>query len=161
MDEQPGATPRIELADWSLKAWGQVEEVAEWSWPELQRLARTDRVGDLDCDEGWSDVGRRWSGVPTREILSRVRLKPEVAFVIVHGHGGYRANFSLHAFAAADAILAYNCDDRPLAVEQGWPLRLVAPGQKAWKSVKQVEGLEFLIKDWPGTRELSGEPCKS
>jgi len=155
-----GAVPRVELANWRLKIWGQVVEEREWTWPEFERLARTERVADLNCSDGWSLIGRRWSGVPTRELLSRIQLKSEAAFVMVHGLGGYCANMSLYGFAAPDAMLAHACDGRQLTPEHGWPLRLVLPGQSASKAVKWVCGLEFLNKDWPGTREMSGEPCR-
>jgi DMSO/TMAO reductase YedYZ molybdopterin-dependent catalytic subunit len=162
-DEWPvrhdGDLPSVNLAEWRFKVWGQVEEEVEWTWEEFERFRREERVADLDCADGWSLTGKRWTGVPTREILSRVRLKPDAAFVIVHGEGGYRANLSLYAFASPDALFAHDCDGRSLTTEHGWPLRLIVAGQRAWKAVKWVRGLEFLIKDWPGTREMEEGAC--
>ena len=133
-----GDIPSIDLGAWRFKVWGQVEEELEWTWAEFERLRRAEQVADLDCADGWRLAGRRWTGVPTREILSRVRLKPDAAFVMVHALGGYRANLSLYAFASPEALVAHDCDGRPLAADHGWPLRLIAPGQKGWKAVKWV-----------------------
>jgi DMSO/TMAO reductase YedYZ molybdopterin-dependent catalytic subunit len=154
-----GDLPRLDLDVWRFRVWGQVAEERAWSWSEFARLPRADRTADLRCDEGWRLVGRRWSGVPSREILSRIRLKAEAAFVMVHAHGGYRANLSLYAFASPDVIFADSCDGSPLSPEHGWPLRLILHNAGARKSVKWVRGLEFLNKDWPGTRETAERSC--
>jgi DMSO/TMAO reductase YedYZ molybdopterin-dependent catalytic subunit len=154
-----GEVPQLELADWRLRVWGQVEEELNWTWEEFERLPRAERQADLRCNEGWSLVGKRWSGVLTREILSRVRLKPDASFVMVHAHGGYRASFSLYSFAAPGALFADRCDGITLDAEHGWPLRLIMPDTPASQSVKWVSGLEFLNKEWPGTREMDGKPC--
>jgi DMSO/TMAO reductase YedYZ molybdopterin-dependent catalytic subunit len=78
---------------------------------------------------------------------------------MIHAHGGYRANLSLYAFAAPDALFADHVDGVALSPEYGWPLRLVLARAGAWKSVKWVSGVEFLNKDWPGTREMNGRNC--
>ena len=156
---QEGEPPRLELDEWRFRAWGQVEEAMEWSWAEFERLPRAHRLAELRCNEGWSLLGRRWSGVPTREILSRVRLKPDASYVMVHAHGGYCAGFSLYLFAAPGALFADRVDGAPLRPEHGWPLRLITPAAPASQSVKWVRGIEFLNKAWPGTRETSGRPC--
>ena len=81
------ATP-IDLGDWRFKAWGQVEEEVAWSWAELEELARTELDDGVDCASGSHRIAGRWSGVPTRELLARVRLKPDAAFVIATTSGG-------------------------------------------------------------------------
>ena len=151
-----GEIPRVDLDGWRLRAWGQVEQPVDWTWDAFAALPRKEIVADLHSLQGWSVVGRRWTGVAARELLGRVRLGPETCFVSVHGYGGYRANLPLSVFASADTLLAVGLDGSPLSPERGWPLRLVVPRRYLWKSVKWVRGLEFLNKDWPGTREMAG-----
>ena len=44
----------------------------------------------------------------------------------------------------------------PLTPEHGGPMRLVVPKLYAWKSAKWVNGLEFMVQDWPGFWEQAG-----
>lgn len=150
-DEQ-ARVPRIDLDTWRFRVWGQVAEELEWDWERFSALPRSDHAVDLRCTTGSSLLGRRWSGISTRELLSRVRLRPDAAFVMVHAHGGYCANLSLHSFGARDVVFAMASDGTDLTPERGWPLRLIVPRVQAFKSVKWVRGLEFLNKDWPGSR---------
>jgi sulfite oxidase len=49
------------------------------------------------------------------------------------------------------ALLARRLNGTPLTVEHGAPLRLVAPGQTCFYSVKWVDRLEVLAEEVPTT----------
>lgn len=152
-----GGGPRPDLADWRLRVWGQVEQIVEWDWQQFSRLPSVERVLELPRDSGRRPERARWSGVQTRELLSRIRLRPAAAYVMVHASGDQRSGFSLQSLASADAMFAWSLDGRPLTPESGWPLRLVVPGQGGPKYVKCVSGLEFLNKPWPAVLDVADE----
>ena len=145
-----GEVPAFDPATWRLRVWGQVQRTLEWSWDEFVALPSGQRNVDLDCPtKGFTLAGNAWTGVATREVLSRVSPLGEASWVIAHGHGDFRAGFSLTAFAGPDAILATGRNGDPLSPEHGAPVRLVVPGENFCKSVKWLTGLEFLNKPWP------------
>jgi DMSO/TMAO reductase YedYZ molybdopterin-dependent catalytic subunit len=154
-----GEPPQLDLDDWRLRAWGQVEQEAEWSWEQFARLPAVEREADLLCGSGRRLEGNLWAGVLTRELLSRIRTRPAATFVMVHDLGGHCTGLSLRAFAASDALFAWSVEGRPLTPERGWPLRLIVPGPGGPKSVKWVSGLEFLNKRWPASLDPASESC--
>ena len=66
-----------------------------------------------------------------------------------------------HAIGAAprtgdDVLFAFRHDGEALTAEHGGPVRLVVPKRYFWKSVKWVNGLEFMAEDRPGYWEVRG-----
>jgi DMSO/TMAO reductase YedYZ molybdopterin-dependent catalytic subunit len=151
-----GDVPRIDLGTWRLRVFGAVEEEASWSWSELLALPQSRIRSDIHCVTRWTKLDNDWEGVATRDLLARVRVRPEARFVLAHGHGGYTTNLPLADFAAEDSILAHRHDGEPLAPEHGWPLRLVVPRLYFWKSAKWIEGIELLVQDRLGYWEEGG-----
>ena len=145
-----GDAPTADAADWNLRVWGQVRESMAWSLDDLRGLPQISSASGATCPrKGFTLDGKRWEGVSSREVIARVAPLPDVTFVMAHGHGEFRAGFSLATFVGPDVLLAWSCDDEPLTREHGGPLRLIVPGVDLCKSVKWVEGLEFLNKPWP------------
>ena len=48
-----------------------------WTWDELVALPRAEVRCDIHCVTRWSRLDNRFEGVPIREIMRRVRPKPE------------------------------------------------------------------------------------
>jgi DMSO/TMAO reductase YedYZ molybdopterin-dependent catalytic subunit len=151
-----GSVPRFDPARWDFRIWGLVEEPVRFTWPEFNRLPRTELVRDFHCVTRWSRFDNRWQGVPFREVLKRVRLKAQAGFALVHAEQGFTANVPLADLDRDDVLLATHHDGEPLTADHGYPLRLVVPHLYAWKSVKWVRGLEFLDRDTPGFWEQNG-----
>jgi DMSO/TMAO reductase YedYZ molybdopterin-dependent catalytic subunit len=151
-----GSVPRFDAERWDFRIWGLVEEPVRFTWPEFNRLPKTELVRDFHCVTRWSRFDNRWQGVPFREVLKRVRLKPQAGFVLVHAEQGFTANVPLADLDRDDVLLATHHDGEPLTADHGYPLRLVVPHLYAWKSVKWVRGLEFLDRDTPGFWEQNG-----
>ena len=151
-----GDVPRIDLATWRLRVFGAVEEEVAWGWSDFLALPQSRMRSDIHCVTRWTKLDNDWEGVATRDVLARVRVRPEARFVMAHSYGGYTTNLPLDDFAAADSILAHRHGGEPLAPEHGWPLRLVVPGLYFWKSAKWIEGIELLPQDALGYWEEGG-----
>ncbi len=151
-----GVTPTVDLATWDFRVEGLVEEPIVWSYPDLQAMPRRQVVADIHCVTKWSKLDTRWGGVAVRELLRRVRVRPEATHVLVLAEHGFTANLPLEDFLAEPNLFADTFDGEPLDCDHGWPLRLVVPHLYFWKSVKWVRGIRFLDHDQPGFWEQNG-----
>ncbi len=152
-----GATPRVELRDWSLRVWGEVEREVEWNWEQFQALGTEERSNDIHCVTHWSRFDNNWEGVLIETILRQVRPTPRAAAVMFHSYGGYTTNVSLDALAQDDhAMIAFSHDGEPIHAVHGGPVRAVLPSLYFWKSAKWLQGMEILPMDRPGFWEMYG-----
>jgi DMSO/TMAO reductase YedYZ molybdopterin-dependent catalytic subunit len=151
-----GETPRLDLASWSFRCFGLVEQPMTWSWPEFLALPRVQVTSDVHCVTRWSRFDNRWEGVAVSEILGRARVSPGAVAVMVHADPDYTTNLLLTDLLTEDALLAFKHDGADLPVEHGGPCRLVVPRLYFWKSAKWVRGLELLDHNPPGFWEQNG-----
>jgi DMSO/TMAO reductase YedYZ molybdopterin-dependent catalytic subunit len=151
-----GATPQIDLKDWSFRCFGLVERDISWSWPEFLALPRVEVTSDIHCVTRWSRFDNRWEGVAAREVLRRAGIAPGAAAVMVHSYGGYTTNVALEDLLDDDVLLAIRHDGRDLEAEHGGPCRLVVPKLYFWKSAKWVRAFELLDVNLPGFWEENG-----
>ncbi len=151
-----GSVPRVDLARWDFRVWGDVDSAFTLTWDQLQALPRKTVETDIHCVTRWSKLGTTWEGVPIQEILSLAQLRPSARFVVAHAEQGYTANLPLEVLDDDDVLLADTFDGKPLEKEHGWPLRLVVPKRYFWKSAKWIRGLELLDHDVPGFWERYG-----
>jgi DMSO/TMAO reductase YedYZ molybdopterin-dependent catalytic subunit len=79
-----------------------------------------------------------------------------VRHVMIWAEYGYSANLRMADFAAPDTLFAMELDEKPLSPDRGHPLRIVVPHLYAWKSVKWVRGIEYLLEDRRGFWEERG-----
>jgi len=151
-----GPTPRVDLRAWTFRCFGHVEEDVSWTWEEFTRLPQVEVKSDVHCVTHWSRFDNLWRGVAVREILGRVKLRPEATAVMAHAEQGYTTNIPLADLRADGVLLALQHDNAPLAAEHGGPCRLVVPHLYFWKSAKWIRGFEFLDMDAPGFWEVNG-----
>jgi DMSO/TMAO reductase YedYZ molybdopterin-dependent catalytic subunit len=151
-----GEAPRADLQTWTFRCYGLVEEEVSWTWKEFLELPRVVVTSDIHCVTRWSRYDNRWEGVAVREILRRVRVKPEAFAVMAHTQEGYTTNIPLADLGAEDALLAIQHDGRDLPMEHGGPCRLVVPKLYFWKSAKWIRSFEFLDVNAPGFWEVNG-----
>jgi len=160
-----GLVPKIDLATWEFRIWGEVEEEVTFTWDEFIALPKAIFTADAHCVTGWSTLENMWEGVAFREVMKHVRLKPGARIAMVHSFGGYTTNVPLSDLDDDDVLFAYKHNGEDLAPDHGWPLRLVVPKLYFWKSAKWVCGLRFLTDDRPGFWEtygyhMRGDPWK-
>ena len=151
-----GSTPRFNPRTWTFRCSGLVEEEVSFTWDEFQKLPMTSVTCDIHCVTRWSRLDNRFEGVHIRELMRRIRLKPEAGYVLIHADPGYTTNLALDELVDDDVLLAVKHDGRPLGPDHGGPLRLVVPKLYFWKSAKWLRGFEFLDVNPPGFWELNG-----
>ena len=151
-----GSVPTTDLATWTFRVWGEVENPIELSWEEFTKLPRHETTQDIHCVTRWSRFDAQFSGVGWRTIAELVRPKPSARFAIAHAEHDFTANVPIRFLEDENAVLATEADGEPLSVEHGWPLRLVIPGKYFWKSAKWLRGIELVEHDRPGFWERYG-----
>ena len=151
-----GTVPRVDLASWDFRVWGEVETPIVLTWEQLRKLPSIEVTVDIHCVTRWSRFDTAFRGVHWRELAELVRPKPSARFVLAHAEQGYTANMPLGAIEDDNALLAYEADGAPLTPDHGWPLRLVVASRYFWKSAKWLRGLELLARDEPGFWERYG-----
>jgi len=118
----------------------------------LEGLTRVEQVSDFHCVTTWSCRSLHWGGVRFADFYERViapkaRPLPDGKVFILRGQDGARSSMRLEDLLAPDVLLADTLDGRPLTIEHGAPLRLVAPAHYAYKSVKHLSRIEIRRDD--------------
>jgi DMSO/TMAO reductase YedYZ molybdopterin-dependent catalytic subunit len=151
-----GSVPKVDLATWDFRVFGQVENPLTLTWEQLQELPSEEITVDIHCVTRWSRFDTRFRGVSWQTLAQLVQPKPTAKFVIAHAEQGFTSNLPLDALDSGEALIAYEADGEPLAGDHGWPLRLVVPSRYFWKSAKWLRALELTSTDQPGFWERYG-----
>ncbi len=151
-----GPTPRFNPRKWDFRVFGMVEVELRLPYEEFRALPPSRQRSDFHCVTTWSKLDNLWEGIRVVDLMTRVRLKPEARYAIVHCDGGYTTNLPLEELVGEDVMLAWRHDGRDLEPDHGWPLRLVVPKLYGWKSAKWVRAIEFAFEDRRGFWEVRG-----
>jgi DMSO/TMAO reductase YedYZ molybdopterin-dependent catalytic subunit len=151
-----GDVPDVDLETWTLEVSGEVEEPLSLTYEQLRELPATDVTTDIHCVTRWSRFDAEFKGVHWSELAKLCRPKPSARFAIAHAEQGFTANVPIAALEEEHALVVYEADGAPLAVEHGWPVRLLIPSKYFWKSAKWLNGIELSAADKPGFWERYG-----
>ena len=149
-----GPTPRTDMADWSFRIDGEIDEPLSWTWDELMALPQETFTVDIHCVTKWSKLDTTWTGVSIDTLLDGADTEAE--HIVAWCDGDYTTNVPLEDVTGGRAWLAHTFAGEPLAAEHGGPARLLVPHLYFWKSAKWVRGLTLTIEDQPGFWELAG-----
>ena len=129
------AVPAVDPDRWRL-AIQDGQGRRELTLGELTRFD-TQVLATLDCTSGWYS-NQNWTGVPLGTLLHR---GPGTQSVYVHSVTGYWIRFPIHDLDRL--LLATQVGNAPLSADHGFPVRLVAPGQRGYWWVKWVDRVEL------------------
>jgi DMSO/TMAO reductase YedYZ molybdopterin-dependent catalytic subunit len=141
---------------------GLIEGKKSFSYNDLKAFRQVEQVSDFHCVEGWSVQDIRWGGFRFSEILNRVTPKPEAAYVVFHSFGktseapkGQEHYIEFVPMSELldpkrDLLLALSMNQHPLTEDHGAPLRLIAPYDLGYKSIKFITRIEFASEARPG-----------
>jgi DMSO/TMAO reductase YedYZ molybdopterin-dependent catalytic subunit len=140
---------------WRLRVGGLVARPAEYSLVDLQAMPPRTQITRHDCVEGWSVIGK-WTGVPLRQVLSRVQPLPSARYAVFHcadpmdgsdvqaPGSTYYESIDLVEAMHPQTILAYALNDEPLPVKNGAPLRLRVERQLGYKQAKYLMRMDVV-----------------
>jgi len=135
--------------DFRLRVGGLVENPAELSLAEIEKLGFVEHVTMHHCIQGWSGIAK-WGGVPMKALIELVRPKPQAKVVAFFSFGealyggAYYDTQSLANVQKAECLLASRMNGQRLPEVYGAPLRLRVENQLGYKMVKWIERIEFI-----------------
>lgn len=131
--------------DYRLRVRHGARELA-FSRADLEDLRQ--RTADLPiaCVEGWS-AGGTWTGVRLRDLLDLLGAPRgrDVRFTSLQQHGPYKVTTLPSQFADDPlTMLALGLDGEKLALDHGYPCRLIAPDRPGVFQTKWLDVVEVL-----------------
>ncbi len=154
--EGPGGVPinksaraaRVEESamspDWRLDVLVDGAVAGTLSYDDLRAMPQHTVDLPIACVEGWSAQGT-WSGVRLADVLRGVDAPEggDVEVTSLQESGPYRRTTLPANFAADDrTLLALDLSGEPLALDHGFPCRLIAPNRPGVLQTKWVSRLE-------------------
>lgn len=122
------------------------EAARSFTRAELAALPQTSAELPIACVEGWSASGL-WTGVRLRDLLDLVEAPRgrNVYIESLQERGFYRRSTLPDQFADDElTLLALELNGEPLAIDHGYPCRLIAPNRPGVLQTKWVTRLEVL-----------------
>jgi DMSO/TMAO reductase YedYZ molybdopterin-dependent catalytic subunit len=162
-----GDTPDPDyIPDWTLAVDGLASGRREtFKIDDLKsRFRRHDQITRLCCVEGWSAVGW-WGGLRFAEFLEAyppaagakwAKLESAVNLDSDGNPDPYFVSIDLSTARHPQTLLATQQNDRPLTVEHGAPLRLLAPMKLGLKNIKAITTITYSAAEPPDYWNLQG-----
>ncbi len=175
-------SPVIAETDWSLKLSGLIERPRTFSLADLRQRPRQEVVMTLECagNRGFDGFigavhNARWGGTPLSTVLEEAGVHADGIEVVFFGSDegeeeiretqvtqNFARSMSLEDAMDPDILLCYEVNGEPLPNENGFPLRLIAPGWYGVANVKWLKRIEirdtrfvgrFMGRDYVTLRE--------
>src|SRR3974377_212393 len=121
----------------------------------LNRFQISDQITRLVCVEGWSAIAW-WSGLKFEELLQAYPPVSEAKWAFIESsvnlnpNGNpdpYYVSIDLATARHPQKLLATHYNGKPLTVEHGAPLRLVAPMKLGLKNIKAITRVTYTIDE--------------
>lgn len=148
------STPQVDLADWTLRVHGMVDNEYAIDFNELLGMDMVERHVTLSCvsnEVGGHLIGTaKWLGVPLVEILDRAGVQTGADQIV--GRSSY-TDFTVGfptevAFDGREALVAVGMNGEPLPFDHGFPARLVVAGLYGYVSAtKWLSDIELTTWD--------------
>ena len=129
-------------ADWRFTVAGPRQ--LSYSLDDLRELPQNRSDLPIACVEGWSQ-GARWEGIRVRDLLRLCGAPPGSSVRVVSMEkGGFYGTSELPAEFAEDplTLLALRLNGSELALDHGFPARIIAPNRPGVLQTKWVHRLE-------------------
>jgi DMSO/TMAO reductase YedYZ molybdopterin-dependent catalytic subunit len=139
-----GVQTTASAPDWRLTVDGP--SALSLSLGDLVALPQHEAELAIACVEGWS-ASARWGGVRLADLLDRAGIDPEASVrVISLQQGGLYGSSVLTAAQARhdDTLLALRLRDETLALDHGYPVRLIAPNRPGVLQTKWLSRIEAV-----------------
>jgi sulfane dehydrogenase subunit SoxC len=156
--------PNINPKEYRLLIGGMVDRPMTYSLDDLKRLPSVSKIHFLECDANShpnthlvhkgkataQDLHGRtscseWTGVPLSLLLKEAGVQKGAEFLVSDGWDSMHYSYDLPlAKAMDDTLVAYGQNGEAIRPEQGYPVRLLAPGFEAPYNVKWLRQIRVV-----------------
>ena len=155
-----GAVDNFKIEPWSVEVAGLCEKPKKWTVAEMTDLFKLEeRVYRFRCVEAWSMV-LPWTGFELRKLVEYSKPKKSARFVkfttfndkkmapnigtLPNYPWPYTEGLTIEEAQNPLALMGVGLYGKPLAKQNGAPIRLVVPWKYGFKSIKSVVRIEFV-----------------
>jgi len=141
-----GVREAARAPDYRLVVDGRVRTPLSFDVAALEGLRASSATLPIACVEGWS-YSAQWRGVRVRDLLAMAGAEPDrtVRIESLERNGIYRTStLNPDQVADRDTLLATHLDGERLALDHGFPCRLIAPNRAGVLQTKWVTRVEVL-----------------
>jgi hypothetical protein len=150
-----GEIPTINASSWNLTINGQVNNTLTFSYSNFTSQTSKEVLATLQCVDGQFGTAV-WKGIPVKDLLDLTQVKTDAVDVVFYAADNYSSSLTIEEASVDNILLAYEMNGDPLPVEQGYPVRVVAPYHYGYKWVKWVVRMEIVNYDYIGYWESRG-----
>ena len=157
--------------NWVIDVVGEVEKPMKLNMMDIAKFKQVSRVYRFRCVEAWSMIVP-WSGIELRELIDFIKPTSKAKYIkfttlydkkVFPDQGSFfpalkypyvevlRLDEAMHPLV----LLATGIYNKPLAPQNGAPIRLVVPWKYGFKSIKSIVKIELLENKESGTWELT------
>ena len=152
--------PVINPDTWRLKVDGLVDNPMELTYDQIISLDNVTEKAELRCVTGPSATAY-YTGVPLPEFMRLIGVKgvaSELVFFCADSDGteNYSTSLTIQELSRNDILLAWRMNNETLPVNQGFPLKLVVPGDWGYKWAKWIVHISVIDSNYKGYWESRG-----
>jgi DMSO/TMAO reductase YedYZ molybdopterin-dependent catalytic subunit len=128
---------------WRLRIFTEEKLVRTLSIHDIRWLPQTHTSTQFFCVEGWSTFFS-YSGVRFSDFMKIYGIDTHYQYVgLDTPNHQYYVSIDMDSMLHPQTLLAYEMNEKPLAVEHGAPLRLMIPIKYGIKSLKRIGSIRF------------------
>jgi hypothetical protein len=112
---------------------------------DIKKLPKTEIIFNFKCIEGWSQI-THWGGVKFSVFIHAYGLEKEAGMKFLGLNTPdkqYYVGIDMPSALHPQTLLCYELNDKPLPLNQGYPLRLIIPVKYGVKSLKRIGTMYF------------------
>ncbi|MBK4347189.1 molybdopterin-dependent oxidoreductase [Lacisediminihabitans sp. G11-30] len=132
-------------ADWILTV-KRGDAISTFTREQLLAMPQREVQLPISCVEGWSQMAT-WRGVRLKDLTDTVGRNPreDLRLTSLEVKGGYRVTEMGHEYIEDDlTLVALQLNGETLAMDHGYPARVIAPGRPGVLQTKWLSKLEVL-----------------
>ena len=120
----------VDIALYRLKVDGLVQNELNLSFDEIKAMPSVRFFAILNCPGFFNDSGY-WTGVEIKYLMEKAGIKKDTAKTLTFSDikNGYSMDMDLSKIEQEGFLVAYQYNDKEFGPENGFPLRIVAPGE--------------------------------
>ena len=148
-------TPNVNISAYYLTVFGLVDHKLNLSYGDVLAMNSSAEKETVRCVSGPSGTAV-WVGVRLEAVLDMAGIASGAQKVVFYCLDGYSTSITVADANRTDVLIAYEMNNATMPADQGYPLKIVVPGEWGYKWAKWVYAIEIVGYDYKGYWESRG-----